>query len=247
VPLKILLLQARHADDLARVEERQSFADHAGLALEQIEPFDLLSGPPALAQIRHFDALMIGGSGSFSVSQNNLPGQEALLDVLAEVVAVGQPTFASCFGFHLLVEALGGEVVYDPTRMEVGTYELALAEDGRADELFRALPPRFLAQLGHKDRASRLPEGVVNLAASDLSPYQAFRVPDRPIWATQFHPELSGPENLLRFHRYTDEYAAIYGPAELQAVLDRFADSPETDALIRRFLDVVFGTGKRTK
>jgi GMP synthase (glutamine-hydrolysing) len=240
MPLRILLLQARHVDDLARVEERQSFADHAGLALEQIEPFDLLAGTPTLEHIRHFDALMIGGSGAFSVSQDNLPGQAGLLAVLAQVVAAGHPTFASCFGFHLLVEALGGQVVYDPQRMEVGTYELALTTDGRADPLFGTLPDTFNAQLGHKDRALRLPDEVVNLAASDLIPYQAFRIPGRPIWATQFHPELSGSENLQRFHRYTDEYATVYGPEQLQAVLDRFTDSPETDGLLRTFVDLVF-------
>ena len=83
------------------------------------------------------------------------------------------------------------------------------------------------------------PEGVKNLASSANAPYQAFRIPDKPIWATQFHPELTGEENLLRFHRYTAEYAAIYGPEELKAVLDRFTDSPETDELIPRFLKTV--------
>ena len=239
--IKILLLQARYEDDLARLEERQSFADRAGLDLQKIVPHDLLAGPPTLAQIRAFDALMIGGSGVFSVSQTNLPGQAAVLDVLAEIVATGHPTFASCFGFHLLVTALGGEIIYDPAQMEVGTYELALSTAGTEDELFQYLPPTFNAQLGHKDRAVSLPSGVTNLASSLLAPYQAFRIPGKPIWASQFHPELTGAENLLRFHRYTTEYAAIYGPEELKAVLDRFKDSPETDELIGRFLKTVFG------
>ena len=204
-------------------------------------PFDLLAGAPTLADVRRHDALMIGGSGAFSVSQDNLPGQTAVLELLATVVAAGHPTFASCFGFHLLVAALGGEVIYDPAGMEVGTYELALAEDGRADALFNHLPPRFMAQLGHKDRAVRLPDGVTNLAASALAPYQALRIPDRPIWATQFHPELTGAENLLRFERYQAEYAALYGPAELAAVRARFAPSPHTEGLVRNFLELVFG------
>jgi GMP synthase (glutamine-hydrolysing) len=239
--LKILLLQARHKHDLARHEERQSFADRAGLDLEQIVPFDMLEKPPALALIRQYDALMVGGSGAYSVYKQNLPDQTAVLEVLAEVVEIGHPTFASCFGFHLMVSALGGKVVYDPDCMEVGTYELALSEDGRADELFGYLPTRFKAQEGHKDRAKYLPEGVVNLASSYCVEYQALRVKGKPIWATQFHPEMTGPENRIRFDRYVDEYASIYGPAELAAVLDRFADSPEADKLIPKFLETVFG------
>jgi GMP synthase (glutamine-hydrolysing) len=241
MPLKILLLQARHIDDLARHEERQSFADRAGLDLEQIVPFDLLQKTPTLADVRRYDALMIGGSGAYSVSKYNLPNQYAVMATLAEVVRAGHPTFASCYGFHLLVQALGGRVIHDPDCMEVGAFELTLAEDGLDDELFSYLPSQFMAQLGHKDRASRLPRGVVNLAGSGRAPYQALRIPGKPIWATQFHPELTVEDNLLRFERYRDVYAGLYDPQELRALIDGFVPSPETEELIPRFLETVFG------
>jgi GMP synthase (glutamine-hydrolysing) len=125
--------------------------------------------------------------------------------------------------------------------MEVGTYELSPTENGRTDELFNFLPDSFNAQLGHKDRAEIMPAGVLNLASSHNAPYQALRIPGKPIWATQFHPEMTGAENRIRFDRYADEYATVYSPAELAAVLDRFADSPEADELIPRFLKTVFG------
>jgi GMP synthase (glutamine-hydrolysing) len=241
MPLKILLLQARHVDDLARHEERQSFADRAGLDLEQIVPFDLLERTPTLADIRRYDALMIGGSGAYSVSKNNLPNQFAVLAVLSGVVDIGHPTFASCYGFHLLVQALGGRIIYDPGCMEVGAFELSPSADGRNDELFSYLPDTFMAQLGHKDRAERLPRGVLNLAASERAPYQALRIPGKPIWATQFHPELTVEDNLLRFSRYKHVYAELYSSAELKSLIDGFLPSPETEELIPRFLKIVFG------
>ena len=95
------------------------------------------------------------------------------------------------------------------------------------------------AQLGHKDKAEMLPPGVINLASSHSARYQALRVPGKPIWASQFHPELTGQENLERFHRYLDGYAEQLGPAEMQSALDRFGDSPETVELIPRFLELV--------
>lgn len=238
---KILLLQARHKHDRARHEERESFAARAGLDVEQIVPHDLLEKPPTLAEIRRCDALMVGGSGAYSVVKAPLPDQEAVLAVLAEVVEVGHPTFASCFGFQLLVSALGGRVIYDPDCMEVGTYELSLTDEGRDDELFCRLPERFNAQFGHKDRAQVLPAGVANLASSDCVQYEALRVLGKPIWATQFHPEMTGPENRIRFDRYVNEYASIYSPQELQEALNRFGASPEADQLIPRFLETVFG------
>ncbi|MFN2278979.1 MAG: type 1 glutamine amidotransferase [Candidatus Promineifilaceae bacterium] len=241
MPLKILLLQARHIDDLARHEERQSFADRAGLDPEQIVPFDLLEDTPTLAEIRRCDALMVGGSGAYSVSKKNLPNQRGVMQVLAEVVDIGHPTFASCFGFHLMVEALDGEISYSPECMEVGAFELSLSADGHADELFGYLPERFMAQLGHKDRAARLPHGVLNLASSERAPYQALRIPGKPIWATQFHPELTVDDNLLRFSRYKDVYAELYSPPELKTLVDGFVPSPETEELIPRFIKTVFG------
>ncbi|HCB48558.1 MAG TPA: aminotransferase [Chloroflexi bacterium] len=183
---------------------------------------------------------MVGGSGEYYVSKKNLPGFSKVMDLLAAVVDIGHPTFASCFGFQMMVQALGGRIIYDPDNMEVGTYELQLSEGGKKDELFRYLPPTFMAQLGHKDRADRLPEGVINLASSVNSRFQAMRIPEKPIWATQFHPELTREENLKRFHRYLDGYASMMSREEVEETLARFSDSPETKDLIPRFLRTVF-------
>lgn len=238
--IRILLLQARHADDDARLEERNSFARAAGVDEAHVIPFDLLTKNLTLAHVCRFDALMVGGSGDYYVSRRNLPNIQAVFDVLTEAVVIGHPTFASCFGFQLMVQALGGEIVYDPDHMEVGTYRLTLTEDGRSDELFGELPHTFRAQLGRKDRAARLPEGVVHLATSQNAPYQAFRVPDQPIWATQFHPELTKETNLERFRRYMDGYTTVLSAQAVQETLDRFDHSPEANQLIRRFVQIVF-------
>lgn len=241
MPIKILLLQARHADDAARLEERSSFATMAGVDEAQVTPYSLLNGTPALAEVRRYDALMVGGSGDYYVSKGNLPYHQAVLDMLAEVVAAGHPTFASCFGFQLLVKALGGEIIYDAEHAEVGTYDVTLTDNGRSDDLFHYLPDTFRAQLGRKDRASRLPDGVLHLASSGLAPFQALRVPGQPIWATQFHPELTKSTNLARFRRYMAGYASIMDPAEVEKTLARFDESPEANLLIGRFIRLVFG------
>jgi GMP synthase (glutamine-hydrolysing) len=236
-----LLLQARQANDAARDEERSSFAAMTGLSLDQVVPYDLLTRTPTLEEIRRHSALMVGGSGAYYVTKGNLPGFQEVLAVLRQVVEVGHPTFASCFGFQLLVEALGGRVVYDPLNMEVGTYTLRLTGAGQQDELFGYLPPAFRAQLGHKDRANALPPGTLNLATSEHAGLQALRVPNKPIWATQFHPELTKEENLKRFNRYLDGYASLMSQDEVRETLARFDHSPEANELLVRFLSVVFG------
>jgi GMP synthase (glutamine-hydrolysing) len=237
--MKILLLQARDRHDEARHEERASFASAAGLPVGDIKPFDLLTGTPTLADILAHDALFIGGSGDYYVSKGNLPGTERVLSLLRAVVSRGWPTFASCFGYQLLVKALGGEIVYDPGTMQVGTYQLQLTAAGQEDELFGRLPASFPAQIGRKDRAASLPPNTLNLAGSEAVPFMALRVPGKPIWGTQFHPELTREDNLKRFHRYKNGYTGIMSPTELQATLDRFGPSEETAELLARFASLV--------
>ncbi len=239
--LRILLLQARDENDPMREEEVLSFAEKSGLTPEQFDQYDLLNGPPELSRVLDHDALMIGGSGDYYVSKRNLPAFDELLELLAEVVAAGHPTFASCFGFQLLTVALGGEIVHDPSSTEVGTFELVLTAAGEKDPLLGSLPPRFMAQLGRKDRAARLPEGVSNLASSKRNPHQAFRVPGQPVWATQFHPELDARTNRDRFVRYLDGYSMHMTPEEKREALDRYHESPETAELLPAFLRLVFG------
>ncbi len=239
--LRFLLLQARESDDPMLGRERRSFAEHLGVEEERVVPRNVLDGPVAAADLGRADALLIGGSGEYYVSKDHLPNAESVYDLLREVALRGHPTFASCFGFQLMVRALGGEVIHDPESIEVGTHELELTPEGLADPLLGQLPERFAAQLGRKDRALSMPPGVPNLATSERNPHQALRLPGRPVWATQFHPELTAEENRVRFERYLDHYGAQLTAAERAAALERFQPSPEANTLLRRFVRLVFG------
>ena len=103
------------------------------------------------------------------------------------------------------------------------------------------MPKKFKAQLGRKDRANQLPDGVMHLASSELCPYQAFRIPNKPIWTTQFHSELNKEENKKRFSQYLQGYSEHLTEEEREEKLTHFHESPETEKLIPRFLNLVFG------
>ena len=238
--IRLLLLQAREPGDPMAEHERRCFVECSGLPEDRVVAHDLCAGPPSRADLKSFDALSVGGSGEFYVSKGDLPRFEETLEFLRDVVELRFPTFASCFGFQCIVAALGGQLVHDPERAEVGTVIVTLEPAAAADELFSTLRSPFLAQMGHKDHVSTFPEGLIHLASSERCRYQALRLPGRPIWATQFHPELDRETNLDRFRRYL----AVYGghdPASFDAAVAGFQDSPETSALLRRFLDLVFG------
>ncbi len=238
--LRYRLLQARTADDPVRHEERAAFADRLGVSLEQIHTWDLLEGATSFEGVTDgMDAILVGGSGAFGIHDPE-PWLAPFIDTLGALAAANFPTFASCFGFQGLVVALGGEVITDEANAEVGTFELSKLPEADDDPLFGPLPHRFHAQLGHKDRAARLPDGVTPLASSERCPYQAFRLGTQ-IYATQFHPELTQATNRARFMRYFATYASAFGEEKARDLLDGFQPSPEADTLLRRFHALLAG------
>jgi GMP synthase (glutamine-hydrolysing) len=234
---RFLLLQARNPGDPVRDEERHAFAQRLEIDDEQIVQADIFRDDISPARLTDVDALLVGGAGEYSVL-DDVSGVRACITLLTHAAEHGFPTFGSCFGFQALVVGLGGEVIADEPNAEVGTYALRRSEDGALDPLFRHLPDHFLAQLGHKDRASRMPQGVLSLASSERAPHQALCIPGMPVYATQFHPELTWMDNRRRFERYMDHYGKLFGKEEAQRQLDAHEPSPEANTLLRRFREI---------
>jgi len=234
--LRLLLLQIRNPGDPMREQEIDCFADAAGVDREQVTPWDLLAGPPDRGLVAQVDAVLIGGSGDYSVTREE-EWLESAFDLLRRLVDQNKPTFASCWGFQAMARALGGVVVTDLARAEVGTHRLTATERGKSDELFGSLGADFRGQMGHEDCVTVLPNDAVLLASSNLLINQAYRLGDRPIWCTQFHPELKREALLTRVLQYPSYIEKIAGipPERFSEMLE---DAPETEGLIKRFLKV---------
>lgn len=234
--LRFLLLQARNPDDRVRNEERDAFADRLGVSADQVAQVDILRHELHDGLLDGVDAVLVGGAGEYGVV-NPRPAVSTMIEFLAEAAESGMPMFASCFGFQALVVGFGGEVIEDEANAEVGTYELTTSAAARTDPVFCALPERFNAQLGHKDRATRMPSNVVNLASSAACPFQALHIPGTAVYATQFHPELRWTDNRTRFLRYMDQYGRLFGQEEAQRRLDSHRPGPEANTLLSRFVE----------
>lgn len=233
--LRFALLQARNPEDGAREEEFLAFVTRLQVGPEQIRQVDILTETLGAATLDGIDAVLVGGAGEYSVLDDHPPIQR-FTGFLTELAQGSMPVFASCFGFQALALGLGGEVIADEDHAEVGTYELDLTEAGTRDELFGKLPRKFLAQEGHKQRVFRLPEQLTCLARSTFSPFQAFRVPGKPIYATQFHPELTWVDNKVRFKGYMDQYGSLFGHEAALSKLYGHRPSPEANDLPARFV-----------
>lgn len=236
--LRFLLLQVRNSKDPMRHQEIECFARGLGCNTNQIATFDLLSGRPDRSEIDGVDVVLLGGSGHYSAASEGA-WLERSLDCLRELNDWSKPTFASCWGFQAMGRALGGTVVHDPNRAELGTKKVRLTPAGVADPIFGDLGDEFSAQMGHEDCVSDLPTDAVLLASSDTVVNQAFRVCDKPIYCTQFHPELNCQSFLERIRFYSEYIERISG-LTFQQFADTCYNTPETELILQRFITTFF-------
>ena len=220
-------------------QEVLCFARSLPCTSSNIEVFDLLSGAPSTLALKRTDVVLIGGSGEHSVVRGG-PWLSRALDTMTELYAKSRPTFASCWGFQAMAQALGGTVVTDRDRAEVGTAWVELTNDGEADPVFGPLGKRFRVPIGHEDVVTKIPKSARLLASSDLVENQAFVFLDKPIYATQFHPELNRADLVARLTKYT-EYLPLTGHKSIKEFEDNTPETPESESILPRFLKEVLG------
>ncbi len=230
-------------------QEVRCFAKALNCDASAIRVFDLICAVPSLEVLEQIDMVLLGGSGHYSVaSRSSDPNEpvrpssawiERTLDSLREIHRISKPTFASCWGFQAMARAMGGECVNDVPNAELGTVELRLTEAGSADPIFSALPQGFGAQAGHEDRVCQLPADAELLASSERVREQAFRFNGRPIYCTQFHPELDGVAMVERVIAYP-EYIERIARVPFDDFLENVRETPEANSLLRVFVRTFF-------
>lgn len=232
--LRVLLIQVRDSDELAR-HEQTCVIEQSGLRADQIDAVNVASEPvPDAHRTAHAHIVIIGGAGAHSACDDD-HFTPALLDFTKRVADADQPMLGCCWGHQFIARALGGEVVHDPTRAEVGTVHVELTQAGARDPVMGICPARFPVLAGHEDHVDALPPGAVSLARNDAHPNQAFRVQEKLIWGTQFHSELS-PERLIERLKAYRHY--IPDDADFEALCLNVRPTPDARRLMRRFLEI---------
>ena len=206
---------------------------HLGTSTDRIRVFDLLGGPLSRNHLDEVDMILMGGSGHYWVS-GEWEWLQRALDSLRLVHDVAKPTFASCWGFQAMARAMGGKVIRDMQRIELETRRLQLTEAGRQDPVFGPLGKTFRGQMGHEDCVEKLPPGTTLLASTDLVENQAFRFEGKPIYCTQFHPELNRDDLLERVRAYP-EYVERTASLTMEQFIASCQDTPAAESLLPRF------------
>ncbi|MEM6335022.1 MAG: type 1 glutamine amidotransferase [Bacteroidota bacterium] len=237
--MTVRLLQVRSRPRMQR-QEQAVFLDRCGLRPDELLVTNVLEDALHAGLLGDVDALLIGGAGAYSVTQT-YTWTQSLIDVVQACVDQAKPLFGSCWGHQFIARALGGVVIRDDKRGEMGCLPVRLTDAGHADPLFETFPAEFYANMGHQDRVAVLPAGATELAESDIAPIQAFRIDGLPIYGTQFHSELNAEAERERLVEYRSHYPSMQDDTVFESVVAGVRDTPEVDGLLKRFLELYAG------
>jgi GMP synthase (glutamine-hydrolysing) len=198
---KILLIQSRSQPERIQ-KERENFTRAIGKSaeLEFLSALDTkLSWTNPDRLLGEYDGVIFGGSSDFDFNggrDEKDPARIVSLVILSRVrniishaLTQDFPLLGVCFGHQIIAEMRGGEVKNDSTQEKVGSYKLALTEDGMKDRLFGDFSEGFFAQYDHKDSATKLPEGAVLIGGAPNCRFAALRYGKKG-YTMQFHPEM---------------------------------------------------------
>ena len=237
--MNIRIIQVRDADDQMLQHELECIERRCRMARGPLN-LNLSNAIKDLANEDWLDdqsAVIIGGSGAYSVYSPEIQPQVERLMALIEACAKRRlPLFGVCFGHQLIAQTFGGVVEPEPSASEMGTVEMLLSEGGKKDPIFQGLPASFEVQSGHSDSITTPPKDAIALCHNDAGRFQAFTLRDFPIYGTQFHCDLTGFEARQRYLAYRAEIAAKNGFDRGDADIFRPGDDATTQ-LLATFLE----------
>jgi GMP synthase (glutamine-hydrolysing) len=218
-------------------QEQSCFIERCQVARRQFTFINIVDTPNVgWKDVEDAHAIFIGGAGAFSVKEDHR-FTDALGDLVHEIIERDRPLFGACWGHQFMVKTTGGTVVEDPAQEEIGTFSVSLTPDGVLDPLFGSFPSPFWAQLGHKDSATSLGSGWLELGYTARSRNQAIRLEDKPVYGTQFHSELNEERLRERLLVYLDDYVGG-DHEEFEKIIRGLRPSIDADRMMARFLEL---------
>ena len=124
---------------------------------------------------------LIFSGGPRSVNENDL------LSIPFDINKITIPLLGICYGHQLIARLFHGSVQSLPTK-EYGETWIQINEQA---VLLSGLEKKQLVWMSHGDSVMNLPEGFITTASSGQEGITAFENPERKIFGTQFHPEVT--------------------------------------------------------
>lgn len=106
--------------------------------------------------------------------------------ISTEVFELGIPVLGICYGSQLMMHLLGGRVCVAPER-EYGKTEVTVDTKSK---LFQNVSEKTICWMSHNDYIETAAPGFTISAYTENCPVAAVELPERNLYAVQFHPEV---------------------------------------------------------
>jgi GMP synthase (glutamine-hydrolysing) len=159
-------------------------------------------------------AIILSGGPASVYAPGAPPAPPGLLDA-------GVPVLGICYGFQLMVAALGG-VVEHTGGGEYGAAALQVTADGGV--LLGGLPARQQVWMSHGDTCAIAPPGFTVTGRTPLTPVAAAEDTARGLYGVQFHPEVRHTEHGMEILRRFLAAAGCQPAWNMRSVIDEQAE-----------------------
>lgn len=147
-------------------------------------------------------------------------------DPKEEYYSCGVPLLGLCFGYQNIAKHFNGKVE-EASRREYGPAAVKIEKTN--DPLLDGVAEKFRAWMSHGDSVTQLPDGA-ELLLSSSGHTAGFVIPDKHIWALQFHPEVSHTEHGdIIFKNFAKNICGLEHDWDLKHELDVLLDELKAD------------------
>jgi GMP synthase (glutamine-hydrolysing) len=155
-------------------------------------------------------AIILSGGPSSVYDKNSPKLDETFYDyVLEENI----PLLGICYGFHLIIDQMGGNIESVKTK-EYGKTKISIE---KRTLLFDGLEKQEIVWMSHGDQVINLPKGFHSYAKTENCPIAAYGNNEKKIYGVQFHPEVTNtPKGNLILSNFIFEIAGCKKEWELK-------------------------------
>ena len=121
----------------------------------------------------------------FTGGPNSVYGEESPR-CSREIFEMGIPILGICYGSQLMAHMMGGAVSTAP----VSEYGKTEVEVDSSSAIFEGVSPKTICWMSHTDYIAKAPDGFQISAVTPVCPVAAMELPEKKLYATQFHPEV---------------------------------------------------------